>query len=156
MDENGSTWQISIDGSKVKPTNPSPIQVWAYPFLNLICDMRVSWIFEGHTRHHYVGPSIQTWLNNPLSMTWKGDTMVAGDVNGVLVYHDVKAGHVKWAIYFGLPFIQTCVCVCVCAGVGLWRRLVPLSRSFGLRQARETQSWWFCTTHELTSGTSQL
>ncbi len=33
----------------------------------------------------------QTWLNNPGCLTWKGDLMVAGDVNGVLIFCDTKA-----------------------------------------------------------------
>ena len=32
----------------------------------------------------------QTWLNNPMCVTWKGDLMAAGDAEGVLFFYDSK------------------------------------------------------------------
>jgi len=62
MDEVGSMWQISIEGSKVKVTNSIPTQ---------------------------------TYLNRPTCVVWKGDLMVAGDVDGMLFFYDSKAPQSK-------------------------------------------------------------
>ena len=62
MDDNGSMWQISIEGSKVRVGNTAPTV---------------------------------TYLNNPASVAWKSDFMVAGDGDGGLFLCDAKTSQVR-------------------------------------------------------------
>lgn len=80
MDEVGSLWQISIEGSRVRVVNSTPLEVTALETISTQCTCS-SCTHISHTHTH-----LQLPLNNPSGMSFKGDLMVAGDADGNITF----------------------------------------------------------------------